>query len=62
MPPTGYYVFQLCDGVTTVGQLHERLTMSFPESPENVQAKLNEFLGSLLDRGLLERESNGTKE
>ena len=61
MPPTGYYVFQLCDAVTTVGQLHERLTIAFPEPPEDVEGKLNEFLGSLLDRGLLELESNETK-
>jgi hypothetical protein len=54
MPPLGFYVCQLCDGLTTVHELEERLLGALQGGPEAVSAKIREFLSSLVDRGLLE--------
>ena len=61
MPPTGYYVFQLCDGVTPIGNLAESLKSVLEAGNEHAGNRLYEFLTSLVKRGILEVEKNDTR-
>ncbi|MCB1764502.1 MAG: PqqD family protein [Candidatus Competibacteraceae bacterium] len=54
VPVTGYYVYQLCDGLRSVAELEEELSQALGTSREEVQPVLRRFLSELLDRGVLE--------
>ena len=54
LPPTAFYVYQLCDGLNTVGDLEELVQGAFGAESDTVKAKLNKFLGGLIDRGIVE--------
>lgn len=54
VPPSGFYVYQLCDGLRNVENICRHLTAAMEESHEVVRAKLDDFLNMLLTRGVLE--------
>lgn len=52
IPPTGYYVYQLCDGLRTVGQLEREIARAIA-GPDEVSIRVREFLEQLVARGIL---------
>lgn len=54
VPPTGFYVFSLCDGLNTVDEIQTRLEKVLAEDPAPLRPQLHAFLAGLLERGILE--------
>lgn len=52
--PTGYCVFQLCDGLNTVGEIQRLMTEAIGEDEESVRTCTEDFLSGLIVRGILE--------
>lgn len=53
IPPTGYYVYQLCDGLRSVGQLEQELALTIAAPDDEVSWRVRQFLEQLLTRGIL---------
>jgi Coenzyme PQQ synthesis protein D (PqqD) len=54
VPPTGFYVFQLCDGCNSVGDIESILGCNLGVDPKDLTTAVRNFLGDLVDRGILE--------
>jgi len=55
LPPTAFYIYQLCNGTYTVENLEMLLKDSFDET-EMLKIRLRDFLMRLIERGILEVE------
>ena len=55
---TGFYVYRLCDGLNSVGDLCRMLATAMVGKSTSVRAKLKDFLGQLVDRGILEMDDD----
>jgi hypothetical protein len=53
--PTGHAVYALCDGLRTVDDIRNHISGALDEDPAVVSERLNDFLGALEARGLVER-------
>lgn len=53
VPPVGYYVYRLCDGLRSVGEI-ERLLTNGAGSGGDAAAAVRDFLEQLLVREILE--------
>ena len=54
VPPTGFLVYQLCDGLRTTGEIEQWLAEAIPGSRQATSEALGQFLGALVARGILE--------
>jgi coenzyme PQQ synthesis protein D (PqqD) len=54
VPPTGFYVFSLCDGLNTVDEIQTRLEKVLAGDSAPLRPRLQAFLAGLLERGILE--------
>ena len=54
VPPTGFYVFSLCDGLNTVGEIQTRLEEVLAGDSGLLRQRLHAFLAGLIERGILE--------
>lgn len=54
VPPTGFYVFSLCDGLNTVNEIQARLEKVLAEDSAPLRQRLHAFLAGLIARGILE--------
>jgi Coenzyme PQQ synthesis protein D (PqqD) len=54
IPPTGYCVYQMCDGLNTVGDIRRLLAEATGQDEADLQTLTDSFLCQLLDRGILE--------
>lgn len=54
VPPTGYYVFSLCDGLNTVDEIQTRLGKAIAGDSTLLRQRLHAFLAGLIERGILE--------
>jgi hypothetical protein len=54
VPPTGFYVFSICDGLNTVDEIQFRLEQALAGDPAAVRQRLHAFLAGLVQRGILE--------
>src|SRR4051794_9969160 len=54
VPPTGFYVFSLCDGLNTVAEIQARLEKALTGDSALLRPRLHSFLAALLERGILE--------
>lgn len=57
LPPTGFFVYQLCDGLHTVEEIAGELAEGLDASATAVRQPLMRFLGELVERGILEAGS-----
>lgn len=57
VPPTGFYVYRLCDGTRTVGDVEAELAAALDADPGDLHRRLEGFLAALLARGILEAAS-----
>lgn len=58
VPPTGFVVYQLCDGLRTVGEIHNILSQSMQGEALLLRDSVYGFLGKLVSRGILEVDSD----
>ena len=58
VPPTGFTAYQLCDSLNTVDQIHRILSQSMGVDESVLREPLYEFLGKMVDRGILEVEAH----
>ena len=54
VPSTGFFVYQLCDGLRTAGEIEQWLAEAIPGDRETVREALGRFLDALVSRGILE--------
>jgi hypothetical protein len=54
VPGTGYLVYQLCDGLRSVGEIERLLADALDDDGEVIHEVLTAFLGKMLVRGILE--------
>jgi coenzyme PQQ synthesis protein D (PqqD) len=54
VPPTGFYVFSLCDGLNTVDEIQTRLEKVLAGDSMQLRQRLHAFLACLIERGILE--------
>ena len=54
VPPTGFYVFSICDGLNTVDEIQSSLAKALAEDPALLRQRLHAFLAGLIERGILE--------
>jgi Coenzyme PQQ synthesis protein D (PqqD) len=54
IPHDAFYVFQLCDGIHTVGEIADMVGEGTKAEPAEVREHLTVFLNGLVDRGVLE--------
>lgn len=54
VPPTGFYAYGLCDGSRTVDEVGADLGKVLPGDPAALLLRLRDFLGGLVERGILE--------
>lgn len=54
VPPTGHYVYQLCDGLRTIGDIESILSQALQNPSHEVREALQAFLSCLVARGVLE--------
>lgn len=55
---TGLYVYQLCDGATTLGDIEERMSKMLQVDREILRPRLHNFVEQLLSRRILEGENH----
>ena len=55
IPPTGYAIYELCDGLSTVDDIRCHVSEALDAEPSILCERLNNFLGALEARGLVER-------
>ena len=53
VPWTGFYIFQLCDGLRPVQEIEQLLEDAFDEQGDHVRTAITTFLARLVDRRLL---------
>ncbi len=53
VPPSGNYVYELCNGIATIADIERALVQATGRSLAIVRHQLTEFLAMLVDRGLL---------
>ena len=56
LAPTAFVAFQMCDGLNTVGEIHEALAAAL--GVDSGMSALYEVMDGLVARGLLEVEAN----
>jgi hypothetical protein len=54
VPPIGYYVYRLCDGLNTLGDIRRLLANGTGQDEAEVATLTDRFIHQLLDRGVLE--------
>jgi hypothetical protein len=54
VPETGFYAYQLCDGMRTVAEVAVDLASRTGAPAEVVEARIREFFTALADRKILE--------
>ena len=54
VPTTGFLVYQLCDGLRTAGEIGQWLADAIPGNGQATSEALEQFLGALVARGILE--------
>jgi hypothetical protein len=54
IPPTGFFVYALCDGLRTVNELQDIVGTALQSDPALLRQRLQDFLSALVDRGVLE--------
>ena len=54
VPPTGFYAYGLCDGLRTVNEVQAEIEKALKGEPSGLRQRLHAFLGSLVERGILE--------
>lgn len=54
VPPTGFLVYQLCDGLRTAGEVEEWLADAIPQGRQAIGESVKQFLAALVSRGILE--------
>ena len=54
VPSTGFLVYQLCDGLRTTGEIEQWLAEAIPADRRATSEALEQFLGALVARGILE--------
>lgn len=59
VPSKGYLVVELCDGLTTIREIEERLAGAMPADGGVLGDGLRAFFGALVERGLLEVDDDG---
>ena len=55
IPPTGHAIYELCDGLSTVDDIRDRVSKALDAEPAVLRERLKGFLGALEARGLVER-------
>jgi hypothetical protein len=58
MSPTGWYVYRLCDGLRTLGEIQQQLGMAAGAHQGTLDPRLDEFASGLLTRKVLEVSSD----
>ncbi len=58
IPPTGYYIYQLCDGLRSISEIIEIFESSMNNNKEVISTKVCEFLKELIEREILEFEND----
>src|SRR6266545_4976859 len=53
IPPTGIYVYELCDGLATVGDIEAALALATGRDSGEIRPDLTRYLSMLIARGLL---------
>ena len=53
VPRTGFYVFQLCNGVRSVQEIQQRFEDALDEGGDHVRMAVTTFLARLIERRLL---------
>jgi len=53
IPPIGIYVYELCDGLATIGDMEDALTRATGRQPGEVRHDLTRYLSMLIARGIL---------
>jgi hypothetical protein len=59
IPPEAHYVYRLCDGLRSVGDICRSLVAAGDPEPVEFIATLRDFLAGLVERGVLEVENEG---
>jgi len=54
VPYSGYYVLRLCDGLATVSNIEDQLDKVIDSRKNQISHRVQEFLSSLMERGILE--------
>lgn len=55
VPPSGFAIYQLCDGLRTVADIGAHMSDAFDAEHSALRRHLSRFLGDLESRGLVER-------
>ncbi len=58
IPPLGFYIYQLCDGLRTVSEIRQLLGIGIDTNPTSVKNTLDDFIDQLVQRGILEIENH----
>jgi hypothetical protein len=53
VPPTGFYVYQLCDGLRSVGELEAQLAPAVDACEQEARVGIRTFVEQLVTRGIL---------
>lgn len=61
IPQTGYYAFQLCDGFNSIADVERLLANELNVNRIELKRVLYDFLGKLVERGVLNMEFDGKK-
>jgi len=59
IPPTGYFVFQLCDGFNSIADIENLIASSLNSDKAELQRVVYDFIGKLVERGILNLEYGG---
>lgn len=54
IPPIGYYVYQMCDGINTLGAIRKMLADATGQEETEVATHTDRFINQLIDRGVVE--------
>lgn len=54
VPVTGHYAYSLCDGLRTMDEVQAEIEKALSSASTELQQRLHTFLGSLVQRGILE--------
>jgi hypothetical protein len=54
VPPVGYYIYQLCDGLRSVDEIEHLFTRDSEPAPNCEERPVRSFLEKLVTRGILE--------
>jgi hypothetical protein len=54
VPSIGYFIYQLCDGLRTVGEIEQWIEEAIPHQRDLARDAVGRFLDALIARGVLE--------